>query len=25
MWLLKDILGKSEAEIQKINDSKVMG
>ena len=25
MWLLKEILGKSEAEIEKINESKVMG
>jgi len=25
MWLLKEILGKSETEIQKISDSKVMG
>lgn len=25
MWLLKDLLGKSEAEVRQINDSKVMG
>ena len=25
IWLLKEVLGKSEAEIQKISESKVMG